>query len=298
MPPLRCSRVGSHDPNHPGRWSGSRVKCPSQQGTSQTVVHRRSLAEQLVDPRGCAERIFEYSEGFYHRERWHTTLGNLSRADYESRHVAVSSAEQTCRSTRGRRSALPVAVTAEHWTASGAYPTSISTTRNSILLPLGPAAKTPAVLWSPSFRSERETTWLKATRRQNSRGSGAWRQEYGPAACDEQPVDPVGWHSCPMRTHERGRPKMPCSGTSCLSLAFPIRSHSVGRNVWRPLKPQLRKAAFHPNTSRCFAVSASFRRCKLTYDPDKTAGAWWSSPGSQKMARPNRSRRPRRSART
>jgi putative transposase len=36
--------------------------------------------------------IFEYIEGFYNRERRHTTLGNLSPADYESQHAAVCSA--------------------------------------------------------------------------------------------------------------------------------------------------------------------------------------------------------------
>jgi len=35
--------------------------------------------------------IFEYIEGFYNRERRHTTLGNLSPADYESAHAAVCS---------------------------------------------------------------------------------------------------------------------------------------------------------------------------------------------------------------
>ena len=36
--------------------------------------------------------IFEYIEGFYNRERRHTTLGNRSPADYESQHAAVCSA--------------------------------------------------------------------------------------------------------------------------------------------------------------------------------------------------------------
>jgi transposase InsO family protein len=36
--------------------------------------------------------IFEYIEGFYNRERRHTTLGNLSPADYESAHAAACSA--------------------------------------------------------------------------------------------------------------------------------------------------------------------------------------------------------------
>jgi putative transposase len=36
--------------------------------------------------------IFEYIEGFYNRERRHTTLGNLSPADYESQHAALCSA--------------------------------------------------------------------------------------------------------------------------------------------------------------------------------------------------------------
>jgi transposase InsO family protein len=36
--------------------------------------------------------IFECIEGFYNRERRHTTLGNLSPADYESQHAAVCSA--------------------------------------------------------------------------------------------------------------------------------------------------------------------------------------------------------------
>jgi putative transposase len=33
--------------------------------------------------------ISAYIEGFYNRERRHTTLGNLSPADYESQHAAV-----------------------------------------------------------------------------------------------------------------------------------------------------------------------------------------------------------------
>ena len=37
--------------------------------------------------------IFEYIEAFYNRQRRHSTLGNLSPADYESRHaIAVCSA--------------------------------------------------------------------------------------------------------------------------------------------------------------------------------------------------------------
>ena len=36
--------------------------------------------------------IFEYIEVFYNRERRHSTLGNLSPADYESEHAAVCSA--------------------------------------------------------------------------------------------------------------------------------------------------------------------------------------------------------------
>lgn len=36
--------------------------------------------------------ILEYIEVFYNRERRHSTLGNLSPADYESGHVAVCSA--------------------------------------------------------------------------------------------------------------------------------------------------------------------------------------------------------------
>ncbi len=36
--------------------------------------------------------IFEYIEAFYNRERRHSTLGNLSPADYESQHAAVCSA--------------------------------------------------------------------------------------------------------------------------------------------------------------------------------------------------------------
>ncbi len=36
--------------------------------------------------------IFEYIEVFYNRERRHSTLGNLSPADYESEHSAVCSA--------------------------------------------------------------------------------------------------------------------------------------------------------------------------------------------------------------
>ena len=43
--------------------------------------------------RDAARRaIFEYIEGFYNCERRHTTLGNLSPADYESQHAAVCSA--------------------------------------------------------------------------------------------------------------------------------------------------------------------------------------------------------------
>jgi len=36
--------------------------------------------------------IFEYIESFYNCERRHTTLGNLSPADYESQHAVVCSA--------------------------------------------------------------------------------------------------------------------------------------------------------------------------------------------------------------
>jgi len=36
--------------------------------------------------------IFEYIEVFYTRERRHSTLGDLSPADYESGHAAVCSA--------------------------------------------------------------------------------------------------------------------------------------------------------------------------------------------------------------
>ena len=36
--------------------------------------------------------IFEYIEVFYNRERRHSTLGNLSPADYEAGHAAVCSA--------------------------------------------------------------------------------------------------------------------------------------------------------------------------------------------------------------
>ena len=36
--------------------------------------------------------IFEYIEVFYNRERRHSTLGNLSPADYESDHAAACSA--------------------------------------------------------------------------------------------------------------------------------------------------------------------------------------------------------------
>ena len=43
--------------------------------------------------------IFEYIEGFYNRERRHTTLGNLSPADYESQHAAVCSAYKRVRQT-------------------------------------------------------------------------------------------------------------------------------------------------------------------------------------------------------
>ena len=41
---------------------------------------------------GARSAIFEYIEGFYNRERRHSTLGQLSPADYEARHIAVASA--------------------------------------------------------------------------------------------------------------------------------------------------------------------------------------------------------------
>jgi transposase InsO family protein len=41
--------------------------------------------------RAARSAIFEYIEAFYNRERRHSTLGNLSPADYESGHAAVSS---------------------------------------------------------------------------------------------------------------------------------------------------------------------------------------------------------------
>ena len=44
-------------------------------------------------PRAAARSaIFEYIEVFYNRERRHSTLGNLSPADYEAGHTAVCSA--------------------------------------------------------------------------------------------------------------------------------------------------------------------------------------------------------------
>ena len=56
-----------------------------------------SLKKELVHDADFATRaearaaIFEYIEVFYNRERRHSTLGNLSPADYESQHAAASS---------------------------------------------------------------------------------------------------------------------------------------------------------------------------------------------------------------
>ena len=53
------------------------------------LLYRRSWPTR-ADARSA---IFEYIEGFYNRERRHSTLGNLSPADYESQHAtAVCSA--------------------------------------------------------------------------------------------------------------------------------------------------------------------------------------------------------------
>ncbi len=52
------------------------------------LVYRHSWPTRAA-ARGA---IFVYIEGFCNRERRHSTLGNLSPADYESRHSAVCSA--------------------------------------------------------------------------------------------------------------------------------------------------------------------------------------------------------------
>jgi len=52
------------------------------------LLYRRSWPTRAA----ARSAIFEYIEGFYNRERRHTTLGNLSPADYESQHAAVCSA--------------------------------------------------------------------------------------------------------------------------------------------------------------------------------------------------------------
>ncbi|MBJ7593265.1 MAG: transposase [Candidatus Dormibacteraeota bacterium] len=50
-----------------------------------------NLLDRHTWPTGAGARsaIFEYIEVVYNRQRWHTTLGNLSPADYESRHAPV-----------------------------------------------------------------------------------------------------------------------------------------------------------------------------------------------------------------
>jgi putative transposase len=53
------------------------------------LLYRRSWPTRAV----AKSAIFEYIEAFYNRERRHSTLGNLSPADYESQHaLAVCSA--------------------------------------------------------------------------------------------------------------------------------------------------------------------------------------------------------------
>jgi putative transposase len=52
------------------------------------LLYRRSWPTRAA----ARSAIFEYIEVFYNRERRHSTLGNLSPADYESDHAAVCSA--------------------------------------------------------------------------------------------------------------------------------------------------------------------------------------------------------------
>ena len=66
-----------------------------QRGGRELLLHsqtRPPVPPQLADPGGGEERHLEYIEVFYNRERRHSTLGNLSPADYESDHAAVCSA--------------------------------------------------------------------------------------------------------------------------------------------------------------------------------------------------------------
>jgi putative transposase len=56
------------------------ISHPSRSGWDS--ITRVSMKQGLLT-------ISAYIEGFYNRERRHTTLGNLSPADYESQHAAV-----------------------------------------------------------------------------------------------------------------------------------------------------------------------------------------------------------------
>ena len=62
--------------------------CPGQR-TPPRVQHTDGAAGRTRAAARSA--IFEYIEGFYNAERRHTTLGNLSPADYESAHAAACS---------------------------------------------------------------------------------------------------------------------------------------------------------------------------------------------------------------
>jgi putative transposase len=88
--------------------------------------------------------ILEYLEGFYNRERRHTTLGNLSPADYESAHAAVCSAQQTCPSNR----AGPCL----------AAPASLCRCRGGVRRVLGEHAEPPRESWR-LFHARRSDQW-------------------------------------------------------------------------------------------------------------------------------------------
>ena len=82
-------------------WSPDQLPISTAAGLGRLAVAESFFSTLKLDllyrhnwPTRAAARsaIFEYTEGFYNRERRHTTLGNLSPADYESQHAAACSA--------------------------------------------------------------------------------------------------------------------------------------------------------------------------------------------------------------
>jgi hypothetical protein len=72
----------------PGGGQHNRSRRASSSTLKLDLLYRRTLPNRVA-PKSA---VFEYIEGFCTRERRHTTLGNLSPADYESAHSSVLSA--------------------------------------------------------------------------------------------------------------------------------------------------------------------------------------------------------------